>query len=176
MLNKIDLEVGSLRGETTTSFASLAHDISLLSGEWSQSILDEDDQNSIIAGNLSATGQLLLGKIDTVSGDLISVSGEATTSFASLSHDISLVEEKIALIGSLPIPVGVDNLSVLFTTIFPSAYFTSPPHVMVTARYSPSTPYIYGMTYHSVTNTGVSVDFSATILEPGHYLDYSLRG
>ncbi len=61
------------------------------------------------------------------------------------------------------------------TSIFPSASFTYPPHVMVTARYSPASPYIYGMTYHSVTNTGVSIDFSATILEPGHYLDFSLR-
>ena len=113
--------------------------------------------------------------LQSVELSIDSLSGDSLSSFTSLSHDINLLEERISLIGSMPIPVGIAELSVLFTSIFPSASFTYPPHVMVTARYSPASPYIYGMTYHSVTNTGVSIDFSATILEPGHYLDFSLR-
>jgi hypothetical protein len=90
-----------------------------------------------------------------------------------MSYDIALLESKIPLIGSTAIPTGIDETGILFTDINPNATFITPPHLMITARFNPNTPYIYGMSYSSVTNTGVKIDFSAKILEHGHYLDFS---
>ena len=155
-IDEVSGELISLSGQTTTSFSSISHDISL------------------VENNLDATGSHLEEYTVRVEESIDSLSGDSTSSFTSLSHDISVVEDRLSIRGSIPIPVGVSELEVLFSSVSPNTSFVNPPHIVVTARYNPNTPYIYGMSYHSVTNTGVLVDFSATILEVGHYLDFSL--
>ena len=133
---------------------------------------------SDLSGDLGSTGQLIENNLYTTGQSfetsINNLSGDSTSSFVSLSHDIGVIDNRLPIQGSVEIPTGVDNTGVLFSSVNSLASFTSPPHVILSARFDPSSPYIYGVSYHTISNTGVLIDFSATILEAGHFLDFSL--